>query len=872
MSNYSSSSQSKVTIDAIIAKSKIKLLSITNASTVKNTVVNTNFQYPAFVPPKGKDISDKEMNESLCNVVKKSVFGSAMLKVVRPTVSLKIPGSTLKTWRLTLPDFRHKPETVMYEKLMGAGLHRYAVPTELLYRSNGTKKALLKRMSTKLIADAPVSPIIIDNLVLLDNHKFEARLTSASEILQSLNEHANAGLPYAFFHSNGQLPKVTDLTFLPDIYHTTGDTKTTLLTEPQPIIQHALNVAIQMFEKIIDSSSTFDELRANIDAFFAVHPELNTFIIKRKDEKVERDEWNEKVRPYGSQALPTRLLSMWAVKPLEDNLANFIQNDKSISAYHYSPYYGGCNHIINYFTKKYNDKRIVFSGLAYGDDQLWQVRFQNGSRVLLAPDVSAMDMSTSNRCINNIVKFVAQNQKWPQNNLFALAFSLTIAFRHDFHIGGPYILSKLHSLISGIPGTTIINIINSACIQVIINDSFKDVPDINENNFFTLLAQALRKVKTSLGYTFKGFETLEFDVAQKAKSHEQFEIFCGKYKDIVTFLPKDKDLGEGINLPFLSHHIVPYTMQGITRLVSLPKDITKLGSTLVLPDDFSTDSKNRTIKTLERISGAYVSGGWSDPEFSEFLADNYKSLAKGLSVVPNFSEISALGELDVLEILQYMVRSELPSREFMFDFCSMDKETFRLKYKTEPSLVYADNLDVYVKEDTSKNEVPSNSRSDLDRNDYLELDAAITFDETKIVKVKKMGHANANTIVKEKMKLARLERLKERRRAENEMLSTVHSRKAKVYLTNLLEDARSMDSPEDIIDVMDQFYDKMDEIYEDEGTEPSEEYISLRDSNSDFYSTWDKYEDETVLVQKDEEESDEDEAYVHSEYGKMEFL
>lgn len=878
MSNYSSSSSSKVDYQTILAKANLKLISVTNTVPPTTTSAKSGVAYPFFIPDTTPDLNDKKMVEKLLLIRKTAVSGvnkGKAMPILVPVSALKIPGSTLSTWKLTLPNARHRPDVNMYEKLIGYGLHDYATPTTKLYRSNGTKTALFNRLASKLIVDSNNTQIEIENLVMFDRHKFETRFDSSSAVLGSLNMHAAAGLPYAFFHDNGKLPKITDVTLLPEQYYTTGDTKTTLLTTPIPIIEHAVHWARSMFNLIIEEASTFGEVKALSKSFFLQHPELNTFIVKRKDEKMEREEWDMKVRPYGTQPLPTRFVSMWAVKPLEDNLANFIEDANSISAYHYSPFYGGSSDLLLYFEGKYN-KNVVFSGLAYGDDQLWQIKLKSGKVVFLAPDVSAMDMSTSNACVIDIINFVSKNKvKFPKINLFALYFSLSIAFQHDLHVGGPYIMSKIHSLLSGIPGTTIINILNSARIQTVVQDVFKS-KSVTEESFFPILGEALSTVKSKLGYSFKGLETLSFDIAQRKQDMSTFVEFLKKHSEIIHYATIEEVKDGGIPLPFLSQQVQKYTLGSTTRILSLPFNKYKLGSTLVLPDSYDVKGQAKVHKTLERIAGAYITGGWADEEFSAFLSEQYKSIAKGLvNMSFSVSELPSCGENDILTLMTYLVRPELPSREFMFDFNTMRKSDFDNKYSTNPSLAYVDQISDYILPPVQPISVPNNhpkSEYILDKDDYSILDEIIKFDEDKIVDVKKMGHSNANTIREEKLKLARIQRLKDRRQAERFLLESVPSKSRKAGLRSMLDRLKQSDSRDDQILRMEEFYQDMDEFYDDNGMLPGEEYNSLKESNEAFYRSWDSYDEEGLIdmLPSDKNEIDEDEEYYSSNYGKAE--
>lgn len=863
MSSYSSSNVFTLDYAAIIAKANENIKNMNeNKPIVKSQdprkASEVVYSYPRFEIPKTPDVTAKEFATKLVSVAKVVSGGpnsGQSQNIVKAAGALRMPDSK-STWSFNMKDMRHQPNNSMYIGMMKAGLSSYANPSTTQYRSNNTKRALLTRLVAKLSVDGPKVPVVPYGIVLGET-TFESTLSTTSSVLKSLNTTACAGLPYAFYPDANQiLPKVTGVTNLSINYSTTREPIP--LGKPMPILEHALNIAIRMINSIPVEASNIKETKQFMLEYFSRSPELNTFLLKRKDEKQERSEWNTKVRPYGVQPLPTRLFCMWAIKPLEDTLLSFIQDRNSISAYHYSQFHGGANNIIEHF----RNREQCFTGLAYGDDQLWQFKLPTGEIIMMTPDVSAMDMSTRNTCVIDIMKFLASSSlQFPGVNLRAIYCALYMSFSHDIHIGGPYIVSKVHSLLSGIPGTTIWNIFNSGRIQQIINQYFnKNI--IDQSNFLSKFAAAIDEIKSSLGYSFKDWETLSFDIVQ------------GKYKDIKSlseaypdtmYLSTEKGIYDmGIPLPFLSHKIAK--IKG--KFVSVPMNMFKFGASLVLPDSFGgANNAHANIIECERIAGVYFSGGWIDDKFSDYLRNIYRAKVKLTNTTRlSASEYTCSGEKDLENMMCQLKRVELPSPQFMYDFNTMEGVDFVVKYfSKEERYIYDDVLEPLkssapkAKMVNSKDEIPSYP-TQLDAEDMDEIISGVRFHSDTEVPINKMGNSNANTITIQKQKdLVRQAKIN--RRADIlASLNFVGSSKLKKKFQSYVEN----DDYETLFTEVDQYIiDVAEEDAEDN------DYQMLKSDNDTFWnkdweqwnpndeSTVEDYEEEAYRDVDSEEELDE---------------
>jgi len=157
-----------------------------------------------------------------------------------------------------------------------------------------------------------------------------------------------------------------------------------------PIVQHALVVASNLIIQLGNAPS-LPEVKMMWESLVASTPWLHTFILKRKDEKAERSDFLTKVRPYGVAPLIVKFMCQYAVLPLESRLVSFLDDPDSISAYKFSPFFGGATRLVQHFASRLKTHKQVF--ISYGDDQLWAFQLADGRILVMGPDVSSMDMS-----------------------------------------------------------------------------------------------------------------------------------------------------------------------------------------------------------------------------------------------------------------------------------------------------------------------------------------------------------------------------------------------------------------------------------------------------------------------------------------------
>lgn len=585
---------------------------------------------------------------------------------VRPRPALVIPGTDKQAFNWTQTDLRHPPDRQMYASLMAAKLYEYVKPSYLLYRSNGTKTGLMNRMRDKLVAVsrpidvkwfARVHTVVNQLLPLRKEVEWELHPSPKSPYMQKMATNASPGLPYMFDSKTGESPRLDG--------KTTWSVNMLAADAPKrgveiPIVQHALVIASNLIISLGNAPTLADAKKA-WEGLASQVPWLHTFILKRKDEKAERDDFLLKVRPYGVAPLIVKFMCQYAVLPLESRLVSFLDDPDSISAYKFSPYFGGATRLVQHFVSRLNSHKQVF--ISYGDDQLWAFKLADGRILVMGPDVSSMDMSTDRGTTMRIIQwFLALHPDMPRRNKNLFAIWAHLAFVHNLSIGASCVVEKWNSLISGIPGTTTINIFNSANIVALVKEHVKGGE--TEAQFYTNLSKALVSIAAKLNYQFKGLSSL---VEVKSLSDVPHRIYANEAELIA----------QGITVPFLASVYVPapdFATNG--GYVAKPSDLFKLGSSLILPPRAPAKADINKLH-CERLMGAYYSGGWMDPVFGEYLRNTFKVKRPTFSTaLSDLGEVSTLGEDDLRWLFELTKEKALalPSFDQMVKFNTRPKE------------------------------------------------------------------------------------------------------------------------------------------------------------------------------------------------------
>lgn len=616
--------------------------------------------YPCFVPStKENPMSDMTIPDLANQLVEANL--------VSPFKALTVPGTT-KTWSWTQMDIRQPPDKIMYSSLREAKLYKFIEPSLSMYRSNGTRRGMFQRLFTKLAPLATkVNPDVFKRLLprqtvffpLAPAAKWEERPTINSVYLQKLSTHSSPGLPYLFDAKTGESPRLNDAT---TFSNSMIDPEPTVRGKSQSIMSHGLFLATGLATFIGQARDPGEAIERWIVVTNA-HPWLKTFVLKRKEEKMDRAEFWKKVRPYGVAPLATKIFCQWAVGPIESRLQNFIDNPDSVCAYHFSPYYGGATKLVNHFVNRLKTRTMCC--ITYGDDQLWAFKLKDGRILLIGPDVSSMDLSTVKATAMRMLRwYISSQPDAPMTSINGIAVWARLAFNHILLLGGTQLVEKEHSLISGIAGTTIINFFNSAGVIAIVEDALGSEP-LTEEQFCDRFGKAINEIKRSYNYTFKG-------------SPDRIDTF----KDLRN-LPhyvydNVDDLAErGIVVPFLSTVFLPVPDATDRAYLPTPYDMYKLGASLILPPRPS-NKIDPMIGRCERIMGVYYSGGWINLAFGAYLRDTFWKYRATCDKSPlmDLGEVNSLGE-DSLRELWEMTKDgsvrELPSHEAMTIFCTQPK-------------------------------------------------------------------------------------------------------------------------------------------------------------------------------------------------------
>jgi len=676
------------------AETGVKVLSVTPAPPV-------DAKYPVFQPV-GADLTAVEALDLLLKVRRPIFNKSGQLvdgPVLTPGAAVALPFNRGKSFIYNQSAVLHRADIDMYRRAANAGgrIAQAAKLADELVRTNGSRRGVVKRMQTKLGGDhiardyrptaSDVSRwLFIDPGVIRDNDKrtadgalgnrgrlVEETITSDSYIMRRINPLADAGLPYAFETNAKQfMPKFGDATHLAQVWYdkntVTSERKSVPLEQkPTMVGVHALNCAKQIYHDVLDND--VDIFLDKMTKHRVLVPELYTAILKRKDEKMERTDYNTKIRPYYVYPLPTRIVMMHALAPIEYGLVMYQDNFRSGSAYHFSPFYGSAEKHLAYVKHLWTqreDTKVKFSGIFYGDDQKWFFVYPDGL-VVCTLDVSSMDMSTRSDAVQHITEWALSQTAglFGQAQSNALAYSIFLGFDINVHIGGNCVVHKTRGNNSGTAGTTTNNNHSSASMLCTCESTCEKVPE-NERSvkyFPKLLNKIVRKIEDIYGFIFKD---VKFDTD-------------GSYigpKVFTTYKDYDEYARVGDLLPFLGQVLTPHK----GKLLFLPENIGGLVTSLILPGG----GKNPSANILERILGVFISGGWADEEINKFLRKTFDAV----------KDSTTRGEYDALDVLsgaedaaelakliqEKIGRSSLPDDEVMFDFHTLSKPEFFAKY------------------------------------------------------------------------------------------------------------------------------------------------------------------------------------------------
>lgn len=662
--------------------------------------------YPSFQRPKTADMTTTAFTESLVKIQK---HGQSVV-AIGPTVIHLDDRLKAVTW--TQPDVQHPPDREMFAR-MGAFKDPLALAGKMKYassvvRSNGTKKGLCSRMVEKLTGKRVMSigefglPRIlamVDRLPLRDmtSYKYltwtkyerenfksfpryaqlnETQKTNAGDdwrqadpILRALNRKASLGFPYQGECTAQEVAKINFRTRLPALCFSA--TKNLTLVEPQMAVYHAVSEACAMIDELNGCSGTA-ERRAKWNSWVLTNPWIVTFLLKRKDQIADREEFFTKARPYGTTPQATKHLFQLATLPIEDNLLGFWEEPRSISAYRFSPYYGGAGVLVEHFSQAFEQgKGPMFKQVSYGDDQLWLFRFDDGTGLLIGPDVAAMDMATQSWTAERLAAWfeVATKRGAPLLVSFLVRIWLETAFHHYIHVGGSNVLEKFNSLISGIPGTTLINLGSSATMGCEVETKLQAWKAASKpflrSTFGVFLQEVMVDVHRLTNFELKGMTGEDWSGIPSQE-----------------ILSSSTLREQGILVPFLQTTF-PKTPYGF---IGLPANTDKFGGTLVCPMTPGDEAK-KIADRLARIMGIYFVGGWYDESFAKFLNDTYRDYARLAPDVPieattmdGFDFESVVELTTALQTTLVKASDGLPSREFMADFNVLPRAAFTEKW------------------------------------------------------------------------------------------------------------------------------------------------------------------------------------------------
>lgn len=480
-----------------------------------------------------------------------------------------------------------------------------------LYQNYISTNGLLKGVVTRMIDSIPrVEPIIkvhqssLDyvgqHFVLKFENKIPSKIDFDDEKIFKITATSDAGLPYM------------------------------MLDEKAKTKDHIVE-AIEKAKQLITILNQDDLRLTNFVSYMRAHPDEFTFMLKRKQERMEFSKIGKKVRPYYVPPLHLKLLFTWVSYYIQEALVNYEEHETSNSAYKASWFYGGTTNFIELVVNKtikeaVEAKYFVFRAVCFGDDNYWVFAFPDGSFFIMAPDASAMDMNNSSVFGQILMKLVStyhtdQFEVGPPKLYMQLLYLLvTLAYKTPVQMFGAYRMQILWAKRAGINLTSILDILCSNYCQglaeAIAVQCFGDMLSVKDITFKQRMDKFLdiliKRTKDEVKITYKS-ETLTPIVYNDFPSCTVFFLpFLGYYfkKETIHILTKD---GKS------------KTIEG---WVPIPKDMDERFISYVLPQRRCKDDNAALENILERIYGITLSGIWLNDIYYDIVKEHYDLLYK----------------------------------------------------------------------------------------------------------------------------------------------------------------------------------------------------------------------------------------------------
>jgi hypothetical protein len=405
-------------------------------------------------------------------------------------------------------------------------------------------------------------------------------------------------------------------------------------------IEDVINTCIEKSQEYFKDISDLGAKKFFIDMYTQDRIAEFVTILARKKDIYEREEYLEKVRPFGVVPGSLRILFTCVTDPAFLQLHNFLTHPDSFSAWGFSWTHGGVNKLVEWI-KSY--KEPGFYPLSWGDDQLWKIVCEDGTVILYCPDVSGMDMKLDTNTFNlaqlvlmhlysdaplniHMLTKIKQLKEWvdhPDTKISASWFQVlqllvTYATTKPVLSVKAIVAAQSVGLLSGMNGTSFFDFVASARICHLVQsiDIPKDVSEVPQ--YIQDISQACNEA----GFPLKEETQIYQDLTNNI-------IYDNEGKQQETM--KDNQV---IGLPFLGMKVFKYTVEGIyfkddkSRDILVPQMDSKKA---MISQAFNVhDDKDPAIVQMKKQASTLGIGYHvaHDPIAHSILADIYNTRAK----------------------------------------------------------------------------------------------------------------------------------------------------------------------------------------------------------------------------------------------------
>jgi len=214
---------------------------------------------------------------------------------------------------------------------------------------------------------------------------------------------------------------------------------------------------LELYNLLANSSKQPDKLTEYIRS----HQSMFVVALKNKLDRYLRTKAQDKIRPYYVYPAHLSVLFSIVMQYVTKHLKHFSDPDTTVNSsvcIGFSWGHGGGQRLYDWLANKEGAVQNRFKFLAYADDSIFKITYDDGSVIVITPDITMMDMSLHNCVGKNFYKLISSAQCLGENIskvwLSVLKMCCDLAFQHLVLLKQSQLFYKKQGLSSGSIGTS----------------------------------------------------------------------------------------------------------------------------------------------------------------------------------------------------------------------------------------------------------------------------------------------------------------------------------------------------------------------------------------------------------------------------------